>query len=153
MSSFSRSCDTLDAMSGIVREIYRAEGAGEAACAVNSIRAIAGQGLEGDRYALGTGSFSRWAGEGRAVSLIELEAIEAIAAECRIDLTRGRHRRNIVTSGVALSELIGRKFRIGSAVLRGTRACTECRYLDRLTEPGVYGAMKGRGGLRADIIE
>jgi MOSC domain-containing protein YiiM len=117
------------------------------------VLAIAGAGLEGDRYQLGRGSFSRWPGDGRAVSLIAAEAIEAILAETGLDLSGGRSRRNIVTLGVELAGWNGRKFRIGEAVFRGTRLCTPCKYLERLVGPGTFDTLKGRGGLRADILE
>jgi MOSC domain-containing protein YiiM len=94
---------------------------------VGEVRAIAGAGLEGDRYQLGRGSFSRWPGDARAVSLIAAEAIEGILAQTGLDLSGGRSRRNLVTRGVELAGLNGRKFRIGEAVLRGTRLCTPCR--------------------------
>lgn len=121
--------------------------------AIDEVLAIAGKGLEGDRYQLGRGSFSRWPGDGRAVSLIAAEAIDEIFVETGLDLSNGRSRRNIVTRGVDLAVLNGKRFRIGEAVFRGTRLCTPCRYLERLVGPGTFDAIKGRGGLRADIVE
>ncbi len=114
--------------------------------------AIPGFGLEGDRYALGVGSFSRWPGLGRQVSLIAAEAIDDVLAETGIDLREGRSRRNLVTRDVRLTDLIGKIFRIGDAVFRGDRECTPCAFLERLTERGAFAALKGRGGLRADVI-
>lgn len=119
----------------------------------SEVRAIAGEGLEGDRYQRGTGSFSRWPGAGRAVSLIEGEALDAVFDETGIDLRPGQSRRNIVTRGVRLPDLVARRFRVGTAVLRGERLCLPCAYLDRLAGPGVFAALRGRGGLRADVIE
>jgi MOSC domain-containing protein YiiM len=138
---------------GIVTEIYLAPAAGAAPAAVGAARAVAGRGLEGDRYFHGAGSFSRWPGEGRAVTLVEGEAIDAIRREHGIDLGDGRSRRNIVTTGVALAELVGRRFRLGEALLRGARLAAPCRYLERRVAPGTYDAMRGRGGLRADVLE
>jgi MOSC domain-containing protein YiiM len=140
-------------MEGTVRAIYLAPSAGAAPVRVDEARAVAGRGLEGDRYFLGVGSFSRWPGEGRAVTLIEEEVVEAIRSECGIDLGDGRSRRNLVTAGVALAGLVGKKFRIGEALLRGARLAAPCRYLERRVAPGTYDAMKGRGGLRADVLE
>ena len=139
--------------SGVVRAIYIAPAARAAMTAVDQVLAVAERGLEGDRYFFGEGSFSRWPGTGRNVTLIEAEAIEAARDETGIDLSDGRSRRNIVTAGVRLAELNGRKFRIGDAVLRGTRECAPCKHLERLTEPGVEDAFKGRGGLRAEILQ
>ena len=120
---------------------------------MDQVLAIAGAGLEGDRYQLGRGSFSRWPGDGRALSLIAAEAINAIFAETGLDLSDGRSRRNVVTRAVELAALNGRKFRIGEAIFRGTRLCTPCKYLERLVGPRAFDAMKGRGGLRADILQ
>ncbi|HLL91050.1 MAG TPA: MOSC domain-containing protein [Tepidisphaeraceae bacterium] len=133
-------------------QIFVAEAAGAPMVSVPRVRAVADRGLEGDRYFAGVGTFSRWPGEGRAVSLIEAEAIEAILREHNIDLSGGRARRNVVTRGVRLHDLVGRTFRVGAAILRGTRLCTECRYLERVTQPGVFAALKHRGGLRADVV-
>jgi MOSC domain-containing protein YiiM len=137
----------------VVVELYVAPEAGAAMLPVPEVTAVPGRGLEGDRYYHGRGSFSRWPGEGRAVTLIEQEAIEAIRREHGIELANGVSRRNVVTSGGALADLNGRKFRIGEALLRGARLCAPCRYLERRVAPGLYEAMKGRGGLRADVYQ
>jgi MOSC domain-containing protein YiiM len=138
---------------GVVRAIYLAPAAEAAPVAVGEARVVLERGLEGDRYFLGVGSFSRWPGEGRAVTLIEEEVVEAILREHGIDLREGRSRRNIVTGGIVLSELIGKRFRIGEALLRGAREAAPCKHLERLVGPGLFEAMKGRGGLRADVVE
>jgi MOSC domain-containing protein YiiM len=137
----------------VVRAIYLAPAAGAPPAAVAEALAVPGRGLEGDRYFLGVGSFSRWPGEGRALTLIEEEAIDAIGREHGIDLAAGRSRRNIVTLGVVLSDLVGARFRVGAALLRGVREAAPCAYLERRTSPGLMEAMKGRGGLRADVLE
>jgi MOSC domain-containing protein YiiM len=137
----------------VVEMIYVASVRGEPMRSLTQVRAVAGEGLEGDRYQVGQGSFSRWPGDGRAVSLIEIEAVEAILRETGIDVAAGQSRRNIVTRGVRLAGLNGRRFRIGTAVFRGTRLCAPCGYLERLVGPGTFAALKGRGGLRADIVE
>jgi MOSC domain-containing protein YiiM len=138
---------------GIVVEIYLAPGAGQALSAVDQVRALVGRGLEGDRYALGLGSFSRWPGAGRAVTLIAQEAVEALLAETGLDVAQGRSRRNIVTRGVNLNALVGRSFRIGGARFRGDRLAEPCGYLERRIGPGLVTALRGRGGLRADVLE
>ena len=114
-----------------------------------------GRGLVGDRYHVGVGTFSRWPGEGRAVSLIAAETLNAILADTGLDLLNGQHRRNLVTRGVPLPSLIGKLFRVGGATLRGTRVCTECRRPDNLlghAEPLIKIALRGRPGLRADVV-
>ncbi len=138
---------------GIVRAIYIAAGAKESMVAVPQVVAVPGRGLEGDRYFLGRGSFSRWPGTGRAISLIASEAIDAVRLERGIDLGEGRSRRNIVTEGIDLASLQGRTFRIGTALLKGVRECQPCLHLERMTGPGVFDALKGRGGWRAEVLE
>ena len=141
-------------MPGIVLAIFVAPEAEAAMISVPEALVVPERGLEGDRYFDGRGSFSRWPGEGRAVTLIEQEVVDAVLAETGIDLREGRSRRNVVTSGVRLGELNGRKFRIGeSLVVRGARVCAPCRHLERLVGPGTYDAMLGRGGLRADVVQ
>ena len=141
-------------MPGLIDAIYLAPRAKADPTAVGRVLAVVDRGLEGDRYFLGLGAFSRWPGEGRAVTLIEAEAVEAIRAEAGVDLSDGRHRRNLVSRGVRLPDLLGKTFRVGGAVLRGSRLCLPCRYLERLVAPGLYGAMRGnRGGLRAEVVE
>jgi len=120
--------------------------------AVTEVKALAGKGLEGDRYSIGCGSLSRWPGAARQVSLIARESIEAVLRETGIDLGQGRHRRNLVTEGLDLPALKGRTFRIGMAVLCGIGLCQPCGYLERLTTAGALAALKGRDGLRAEVV-
>lgn len=136
---------------GRVSSIYLAAQKGITPASVDRVVAVAGRGLTGDRYFNGHGSFSRWPDAGRAVSLIEQEAIDAVLAEHGLDLSAGLHRRNIITTGVRLADLNGRRFRIGTALFRGARLCAPCRYLDRLVAPTTFEALRGRGGLRADV--
>lgn len=143
----------FDDLLGTIQSIFIADAAKAPMRAVVETEVLADQGLAGDRYALGTGAFSRWPGSGRAVTLIEREAIDAILRETGIDLSSGTSRRNVVTVGIELSALNGAVFRIGTAVLRGARLCAPCKYLERLAGPGVFDAMRGRGGLRADVVE
>src|SRR5438874_2733222 len=93
------------------------------------VKAIEGQGLDGDRYASGLGSYSDKPGTGRHVTLIEQEALDAIRRENGIDLRPGAHRRNVVVTGVALNHLVDREFRVGDVVLRGMRLCEPCNDL------------------------
>ena len=117
---------------------------------VDSVRAITGRGLEGDRY---TAPPDRWAPSGTAISLIECEAIEAVAEEHGIDMSAGRSRRQVHTRGVRLNDLVGKEFTVGGIRCRGVELCEPCRHLESLTEPGVIKALVHRGGLRADILE
>jgi MOSC domain-containing protein YiiM len=116
------------------------------------VKAVAGQGLEGDRYFDGTGHWSKTLGVGREVTLIEIEAIEALESERNIAITPGATRRNVVTRGVPLNHLVGREFQLGAVRLRGTRLCEPCTYLEGLTQQGVLSGLIHRGGLRAEIV-
>ena len=118
----------------------------------NEVRAVAGKGLEGDRYFSQTGTYSNQPGSGRDVTLIEIEAIEALKRDYGIELNPGESRRNIVTRGVPLNHLVGREFKIGEVTLRGTRLCEPCSHLQKLTQQGVMRGLVHRGGLRAEIV-
>lgn len=137
---------------GNVASIHIAPAAGAPMSAVAEIRVIAGKGLEGDRYFRKTGSYSKTPGSGREVTLIEIEAIDALQREYRIDIDPGQARRNIVTRGVALNHLIDREFSVGDVVLRGTRLCDPCSHLEKLTVKGTLRGLIHRGGLHADIV-
>ena len=121
--------------------------------AVPRARAIAGRGLEGDRYHDGTGSFSwKGRGNGRDLTLVAAEALEALAAERGVDLDGAATRRNVLTRGVDLDALLGRRFSVGEAICVGVRRCEPCTHLADLTDPRVLAGLAGRGGLRADIV-
>src|SRR2546426_3804427 len=139
-------------MAGRLVGIYTATAGGEPMRSHDALRAVAGLGLEGDRYATKTGEFSEREGGGRQVTLIAREAIAA--ANGHPDVTIGEHetRRNLVTEGVDLDALVGKAFAVGEVVLRGVRDCPPCAYLERLTRPGVRAALEGGGGLRADVL-
>jgi MOSC domain-containing protein YiiM len=138
---------------GTVHAIYIGPKRGQPLVAVAEVRVVAGKGLEGDRYCLGRGSLSRWAGPGRHVTLIEQEVLDAVRHECGIDLGGGLSRRNIVTVGVDLSNRRGQMFRVGTALFKAGIPCAPCRYLERKTQPGVMEALKGRGGLRVEVLQ
>ncbi len=120
---------------------------------VTNVRALTGKGLEGDRYSSKLGTYSNQPGSGREVTLIEIEAIEALKRDYGIELDAGLARRNIVTRGAPLNHFVDKEFKIGEVILRGTRLCEPCAHMEKLT---VKGAMRGlihRGGLRAEIVK
>jgi MOSC domain-containing protein YiiM len=120
---------------------------------VDAVRAVPGRGLEGDRYFHGTGSYSRWPGAGREVTLIASESITRLQSEHGFDLSQGAHRRSLVTVGIDLEALVGHEFSVGSVRMRGDRPCAPCRYLNSVVAPGLYEAMKTcGGGLRAEVL-
>jgi len=117
-----------------------------------SAEAVAGRGLEGDRYFDGAGYWSTHPGRGREVTLIELESIEALAQEKQVVIAPAAARRNLVTRGVPLNHLVGREFQVGEVRLLGVRLCEPCDYLEGLTTKGVLTGLLHRGGLRAEIV-
>jgi MOSC domain len=113
--------------------------------AVESVVAIAGRGLEGDRYAVGRGTFSG-PGRGYQLTLVEAETLDELTVAWE------RARRNIVTRGVSLNPLVGRRFRIGEVECIGRRLCEPCAHLERVSGAGLLRPLVHRGGLRADIL-
>jgi hypothetical protein len=132
---------------GIIESIHIAETAGGAMYAIPTATLIAGKGIEGDRYASLKGTFSDY------VKDHELTLVEAEVAE-ELGFAPGETRRNILTRGIRLNDLVGKRFHVGDALCEGTRFCEPCAYLEKVTErPGLVKQMVGRGGLRAIIVE
>ena len=92
-------------------------------------------------------------GSGRALTLIEAEVIESLRGDAGIALAPGDARRNLVTRGVGLNALDGRRFRVGSVLCQGTRLCEPCNYLDAIAGMPLLQPLRNRGGLRADVLE
>jgi len=136
---------------GTVTAIVLAPDAAAPAVEVTRATAIAGRGLDGDRYAAGRGTFSRGSGYGRDLTLIEEELL-AVAVVDGSPITPLQARRNVAVRGIVLDELIGRRFQIGDVQCIGRRRCEPCAHLQRLGPPGVLRALVHRGGLRADIL-
>ena len=120
---------------------------------VETVHAIAGVGLEGDRYATGKGTYSEYPEEGRQVTLFEQESLEAISRDLRITLQPHQTRRNIITRDVPLNHLVGRKFLVGNVRLEGTRLNAPCQYFeDLLGIKGLFKALIHRSGLNCRIL-
>lgn len=137
---------------GSVVSIYIAPRGAAEMLAAASVEAVSGAGLTGDRYATRSGTFSEKPGTGRQVTLIESEAIEAVAREYGVQIDPAESRRNVVTRGLSLNHLVGLEFQVGDVTLRGVRLCEPCGHLEALTRPGVRAGLIHRGGLRADIV-
>ena len=135
---------------GTVVLISIAPAGGGATASTDQVRAVAGRGLEGDRYFNNAGTFSNSPGAGREVTLIESEAIDAVARDCGCELEYKDTRRNIVTRGVALNDLVDKEFRVGDVRMRGIRLCDPCKI--SFPDANVKQALVSRGGLRADIL-
>jgi MOSC domain-containing protein YiiM len=116
-------------------------GPSEALAPVESVRAIAGNGLEGDRHFHPDG-----ARPGGALTLIEAEVLEDVG------LTGPQSRRQVVVSGVRLNDLVGRRFSVGGVECVGVELCEPCLHLQSMTRPGIIDDMLHRGGLNADIL-
>ncbi|HWB19867.1 MAG TPA: MOSC domain-containing protein [Phycisphaerales bacterium] len=121
---------------------------------MSSVRAVPGRGLEGDRYFLKAGTFTKPDAESASneLTLIESEALSAIQHEYQIALEPALSRRNILTVGVPLNHLVNRTFTVGNVLCKGLRLCEPCSHLEKLTIPGVKKALTHRGGLRAQIL-
>lgn len=139
--------------SGTVVSIHVARAAGLPVDAPGEVLAVAGRGLEGDRYAAGLGYYSDRPEPGRHVTLIAAEALLELEREAGIRLPPGAHRRNLVTTGITLDGLIGREFTVGSVRLVGIKPCVPCVHVAEVNgEPALLQALVGRGGLRADVV-
>src|SRR5687767_3929655 len=139
---------------GTVESIHVAPRAEKQTQAVEAVEVVAGRGIEGDRYFRidGSGTFHEEDKHGQDLTLIEAEAIEGLAADTGIELAPGEARRNVVTRGVALNDLVGRRFTVGEVEAVGNRLCDPCSHLQKLTQPGVLKGLVDRGGLRADVV-
>lgn len=117
------------------------------------VNAVAGRGLEGDRYFAGKGTFSPHPQKPDfEVTLIEWEKVDAFARETGLPFTAAHARRNLVTEGIDLNALAGREFRIGGALIRGIRLCEPCNYLAKTSFPETLRGLVHKGGLRAQIV-
>ena len=132
-----------------IEHIFVAAAKGEPVQSVNSVEALPEQGLRGDRYALAT---NRDAPDYQ-VTLIEIENIESFAQTTGLPLTPGMPRRNIVTRGVRLNELCGKRFRVGVATFEGLELCEPCAIFAKVTHREALKFFVRKGGLRARIIE
>jgi len=137
---------------GTVVSIYLAPEATEAMMSASEVEAVAGKGLAQDRYFKGSGTFSKPPGPSKEVTLIEIEALDALKRDYKIDLGPEESRRNIVTRGVPLNHLVGVEFNVGEATLRGLRLCEPCEHMARLCQQDIIEGLRHRGGLRAQIL-
>jgi hypothetical protein len=111
---------------------------------VDSVVAVEGRGLEGDRYAAGRGTFS--GGRGYELTLVESEVLDELGLEWPLA------RRNVVTRGTSLNPLAGRRFRVGEVECIGRRLAEPCAHLEKLSGAGLMRPLVHRAGLRADIV-
>jgi MOSC domain-containing protein YiiM len=103
---------------------------------------VTDEGLPGDRY-FGRGD----------ITLVETEALEAFQNETGIELSHAEIRRQVLTSGIQLNDLLHKRFRVGGVEAVGVEWCEPCNHIEGLTYPGVLKGMVHRAGLRADIVQ
>jgi MOSC domain-containing protein YiiM len=134
---------------GRVEEINIAPEREGVCTSVPEVEALASQGLRGDRNFAPERTPRE---EGRDITLIQAEALAALRAEHGIELSGAESRRNVLTRGIDLNALVGRRFMVGDVECLGVELCEPCSHLQRLTKPGVMRGLVHRGGLRADIV-
>lgn len=115
---------------------------------VESVRAVAGQGLEGDRYIGGSGSWNKGKPGKRQVTLMNATFFPGTGF-CFED-----SRRNLFVEGVELMPFIGKEFQVGGVRMRGVKYCDPCTRPDKLSgKDGFREAFQYRGGLIAEILD
>ena len=124
-----------------VQLIHMGSSDGAELSTVDSARAVAGKGLEGDRHFHPEG-----APAGQALTLVEAEAVEDVG------LPPGGTRRQLTVRGVRLNDLIGRRFRVGEVERFGVELCEPCKHLESMTRPGIIRELAHRAGINADIL-
>lgn len=139
-------------MNGRVENIFVADRAGDPMRPLQVATFVRGLGIAEDRYALGAGAFSKKGDKIRHVSLIEIEAFTEANIELEEVFTLAETRRNVVTSGIELNDLVGEYFTIGRVALLGTELCDPCHRPTKLAnKPRFKEAFQNRGGLRAEV--
>jgi len=119
---------------------------------VNSVQVDADSGIVGDRYYDWHVAHPESTRAKRDVTLIEVEAIDAIRKESGIDLKPEEMRRNILVTGVPLNHLVGREFLVGQVRMIGSELCEPCAKIEKLTGQPVIQALLHRAGLRAKVL-
>ena len=141
---------------GTVEAVLVAPAAETAMVPLEGALARAGRGLRGDRYFDQRGTFSDAHDRGHDLTLMEGEVLDDVVLPAGGRLAAGDARRNIITRGVDLNALVGRRFAIGEVECFGQRLCEPCAHLERLTaqagKPGTLRALIHKGGLRADVL-
>jgi MOSC domain-containing protein YiiM len=114
---------------------------------VPSVECVAGQGIRGDRF------FDYRSDYKGQITFFSLEVVEELRQNLRDrGLSAALLRRNVVVRGVELNQLIGEEFEVQGVRFHGTAECKPCYWMDRAIAPGTEDFLKGRGGLRARIL-
>jgi MOSC domain-containing protein YiiM len=135
-----------------IERIFLAGKPGDPQVEVHAITVVIGAGIEGDRY------FGAKDEPGQNITLVEAEEIEAFSSEMGRGLDLSCTRRNLVTRGVRLNDLVGKEFTVGKVRLRGVALSEPCLSLgNRLALPNLAPAavvkrFVHRAGIRADVL-
>ena len=114
---------------------------------VSSIEVLANKGVVGDRH------FDEYNDPYNQLTLIEAENIDYYNTKYGLDIPYKDFRRNVVTKGIQLNDLIGKKIKIGSVEVEGIDLCRPCRHLTEvLNQPNILKEFLRRGGLRCQIL-
>ncbi len=114
---------------------------------VPEIRCLPGQGIEGDRF------FDFKDNYKGQITFFAQEVYEHLCAELAVrDKTPAVFRRNVVCAGLDLNTLKGQDFELQGVAFRGCEECKPCYWMDQAFGPGAERALKGWGGLRAQIL-
>ena len=144
---------TATGWAGVLEHIHITPAKSQPMQTLQEAKLIKGQGIEGDRYLLGTGTYSVKPGEDRQVTLIEAEMLERVAKDDGHPISMDEHRRNLTVRGVPLQHLVGLQFRVGSALLEGVRINQPCKYLNLMLKRDVYMALWNRSGLNCKVVD
>ena len=114
---------------------------------VNSIEVIANQGIVGDRH------FNEFNDPYNQITLIESENIDYYNIKYGLNIPYKDFRRNIITKGIKLNDLVGKRFQIGKVELEGIDLCRPCKHLSEiLDQDNIIKEFLRRGGLRCQIL-
>ena len=114
---------------------------------VSTIECVTGRGIRGDRY------FDFRDDYKGQITFFSLDVFDELSSVLQLQgCSPALVRRNVMTRGVDLNELIGEQFEIQSARFYGVQECSPCYWMDRVIAPGAQEFLKGRGGLRAKIL-
>lgn len=140
---------------GVVRHLHITPRAFLPMESFDELTLVAGKGIEGDRYMIGreSGFYSHKPEEGRQITLFEIETLEALARDAKIQMLPEEHRRNVTVQGVPLNHLVGRQFWVGEALLEATRLSTPCRHIEEILGKAVFDPLINRSGLNCRILK
>ncbi|MCK1386907.1 MOSC domain-containing protein [Bradyrhizobium sp. 21] len=154
-SAHSAQNATQPGWTGVVRFLHFTPRAFLPMRGVESLSLVAGRGIEGDRYMIGSeqGFYSHKPEEGRQVTLFELETLVALKRDAGIALGPEEHRRNVTVEGVPLNHLVGRQFWLGETLLEATRLSVPCRHIEEITGKAIFDPLINRSGLNCKILQ